>query len=139
MTVATFDADAQALLVDLGHGMIAIPVGQPIVLERLDDGFVVRRLRQSKIQCGELTIDLVAREVLYRGWRMAVRGRAFELLVLLARTPGRAVHRDVITSNVWSHGYSSNVIERTIADLRKVLGAERIATVSGFGYRLESA
>jgi len=64
--------------------------------------------------------------------------RAFDLLLVLVENPGRLVTKATLIERVWPRVIvDENNLPAQIAGLRKILGAEAIRTVPGFGYRLE--
>src|SRR5690348_8317643 len=64
--------------------------------------------------------------------------RAFDLLVVLVENPGRLVTKATLIERVWPRVIvDENNLPAQIAGLRRVLGANAIRTVPGFGYRLE--
>lgn len=81
-------------------------------------------LRTRRIVIGELTHDLSARE--------------FALAEVLLRHPDQVLSREQLLSQVWGFDFDpgSNVVDVYVRYLRKKLGAERIETVRGMGYRL---
>ncbi|MGH3990885.1 MAG: response regulator transcription factor [Pseudonocardiaceae bacterium] len=81
-------------------------------------------LRTRRAQVGDKTVDLTARE--------------FVLLELFLRHPGQVLSREQILSHVWGYDFDpgSNIVEVYVRALRKKLGAERITTMRGMGYRL---
>ncbi|QBI55422.1 response regulator transcription factor [Streptomonospora litoralis] len=91
----------------------------------LRGGGLMLDLRTRRASTGDAgAIDLTARE--------------FALLELLLRHRGQVLSRQQILSAVWGYDYDpeSNVVDVYIRALRKKVGAERIATVRGMGYRL---
>ena len=81
-------------------------------------------LRTHQAQVGRRTIDLSARE--------------FSLLEVFLRHSGQVLSREQLLSHVWGYDYdpSSNVVDVYVRYLRNKIGADRIATVRGAGYRL---
>ncbi|SFQ32036.1 DNA-binding response regulator, OmpR family, contains REC and winged-helix (wHTH) domain [Amycolatopsis arida] len=81
-------------------------------------------LRTRRASVGEETVDLTARE--------------FALLELFLRHPGQVLSRAQILSHVWGYDFDpgSNVVDVYVRTLRRKLGADRIETVRGMGYRL---
>jgi DNA-binding response OmpR family regulator len=79
---------------------------------------------QASIDAEPQPIDLTPREC--------------RLLHLMMTHPGGAVAREEILDKVWgySHDPGSNIVDVYIGYLRKKLGAQRIKTVRGVGYRL---
>ena len=61
---------------------------------------------------------------------------AFDVLVVLVEGHGKLVTKDELLARVWPRVVvEENTLQVHVAALRKVLGAETIATVSGRGYR----
>jgi DNA-binding response OmpR family regulator len=60
------------------------------------------------------------------------------LLELFLRHPGQVLSREQILSHVWGYDFDpgSNIVDVYVRTLRKKLGAERVETVRGMGYRL---
>jgi len=69
------------------------------------------------------TVDLSARE--------------FALLELLLRHPGQVLSREQMLDHVWGFDFDpgSNVVDVYIRQLRRKIGADKITTVRGMGYR----
>lgn len=90
----------------------------------LRSGPLTLDLRTRRARSGERTVDLTARE--------------FVLLELFLRHPGQVLSREQILSHVWGYDFDpgSNIVDVYVRSLRKKLGAERVETVRGVGYRL---
>jgi len=67
---------------------------------------------QTLIRVGDLIIDLEKRQVLRGGEKIMLTAKEFELLVLLARHPGRVFTRDQLLNDVW--GYNNSCYEHTV-------------------------
>ncbi len=88
-------------------------------------------------------IEVKEREFLLirSGEAAQVEPKAFRVLLLLLRNPGRLVTKDEILSKVWTDSaVSDNSLTRSIATLRRLLGDDTrepryIATVHTVGYR----
>lgn len=82
-------------------------------------------LRTRRAHVGTDTIDLSARE--------------FALAETFLRHPGQVLSREQLLSRVWGYDFDpgSNVVDVYVRYLRRKLGADRITTVRGMGYRLE--
>lgn len=95
----------------------------------------------GEIRVSDLIINLEGREVYRSGRRIEFSNKEFELLELLAKSPGKVFSRFEIEEKVWP-GYQggSNVVDVYIGYLRKKLegaGERRlIHTVRGVGYVL---
>src|SRR5262245_10541780 len=70
------------------------------------------------------------------GQSVHLRPHAFDLLVALVERSGHLVSKDALLAHVWGKVIvEENTLQAHISALRKVLGADAIATVSGRGYR----
>ena len=99
--------------------------GQQAVAETvLRYGEVALDLRTRRVTVGERTIDLSARE--------------FALAEQFLRHPDQVLSREQLLSRVWGFDFDpgSNVVDVYVRYLRGKIGAERIETVRGMGYRL---
>lgn len=91
-----------------------------------------------EIHRGELILDLRAQRVSVAGQWKDLSRREAGLLETLMRHPGHILSRAQLLSHVWGMDFDpgSNVVDVYIRTLRKKIGAERIETVRGSGYRL---
>jgi len=95
------------------------------------------------VEAGDLRIYPGDRRVLVAEQEVPLTPKEYELLLVLARHPRRAFSRQELLDRVWGYDYVGD--ERAVDDLvkrvRKKLRAARartgIATVWGFGYRLQ--
>jgi two-component system, OmpR family, phosphate regulon response regulator PhoB len=87
----------------------------------------------------ELKIDARSFRVYRDAKEIKLAKKEFELLWLLVRNRSAVVSRDRILSEVWhmSDEVETRTVDAHIRNLRKKIGAERIATVVGFGYRYD--
>ena len=87
----------------------------------------------------ELKIDGKAHRVFRHGTEVKMARKEYELLWLLVRNRGSVVSRDRILSDIWqmSDEIETRTIDAHIRNVRKKIGADRIATVVGFGYRYD--
>jgi DNA-binding response OmpR family regulator len=90
------------------------------------------------ITVGPLSVDLRARVATVDGRSVALSSREFALAEVLARHPGQVLSQAQLLDQVWGYDFDggSNVVEVYVRHLRKKLGADRIETVRGAGYRL---
>ena len=114
---------------------------------RFDELLARVRLRlQSRVRVPELTVlhhgdislDLRTRRASTPGGTTDLTAREFALLELFLRHSGQVLSREQILSQVWGYDFDpgSNVVEVYIRTLRGKIGATRIATIRGMGYRL---
>jgi non-specific serine/threonine protein kinase len=94
----------------------------------------------ERYRFGAFELQLDERRLLKDGAAIALRPRAFDLLAALVDRAGHLVTKDELLDRVWP----KMVVEETalrvqLSALRKVLGADAIATVSGQGYRFTLA
>ncbi len=94
--------------------------------------------RSDTIAVGDLVLDLAARSVAAAGAVVQLSAREFALLETLARNPGHVLSQVQLLDRVWGYDFdgSSNVVEVYVGHLRRKIGAARIQTVRGVGYKL---
>ncbi|WP_431963815.1 two-component system response regulator CseB [Actinacidiphila sp. bgisy160] len=92
----------------------------------------------GRLAFGDLTIDTAGLEVFRAGEPVALAPTELRLLLEFAANPGIVLDRNTLLRNVWDYGWDgdSRVVDLCVQRLRKKIGAERIATVRGFGYKL---
>lgn len=90
------------------------------------------------LRCGDLSLDLRTRRAHTDGELVDLTAREFVLLELFLRHPGQVLARQQILSHVWGYDFDpgSNIVDVYVRALRKKLGAGRVETVRGMGYRL---
>ena len=97
--------------------------------------------KKMVIDVGEMHIDQDTKCVSIRGCIVPITKKEFEILNMLAQSPGRIYSREDILNKVWND--DSYVLERTvdvhITRLRKKLGdqGKHIVNRSGYGYCIE--
>jgi two-component system copper resistance phosphate regulon response regulator CusR len=89
---------------------------------------------------GGLQLDLRTRRALVGGTTVDLSAREFALAETFLRHAGQVLTREQLLSHVWGYDFDpgSNVVDVYVRYLRRKLGAERIATVRGMGYRLDA-
>ncbi len=92
----------------------------------------------SVLRCGGFTLDLDTRLATVDGKRVELSAREFSLATVLMRNPGHVLTREQLLDRVWGFDFDpgSNVVDVYIRYLRQKIGAARIETVRGMGYRL---
>lgn len=92
---------------------------------------------QTRLERGDLVLDSVAREVTVAGGPVSLSAREFALLRTLMEHAGQVLSRDQLIERVWEGTETaSNIVDVYIGYLRGKIGAGRIVTVRGLGYRL---
>ena len=95
------------------------------------------------LQAKNLVIDTKKRMVLYKGERIKLRKKEYQLLEYLIYNKGRVVSRTEILESVWDMNANpfTNTVEVHIKRLRdkleKPFGEKYIETVHGMGYLVE--
>lgn len=96
----------------------------------------------SKLEFGGVSIDLVAHEVRRGDKVIALTRLEFDLLLALAREPGRVFTREALLAEVWGYRHSSDTrlvnvhIQRIRSKIeRDPNQPELVLTVRGVGYR----
>ncbi len=88
---------------------------------------------------GGLQLDLRTRRARVGGRTVDLSAREFAMTETFLRHPGQVLSREQLLSHVWGYDFDpgSNVVDVYVRYLRRKLGAERIVTVRGMGYRLD--
>ncbi|MEV7213974.1 response regulator transcription factor [Kitasatospora cineracea] len=87
---------------------------------------------------GDLTIDPRGLDVRLAGRSVPLTPTELRLLLAFAEDPGTVLGRSVLLRKVWDYGWEGDtrVVDLCVVRLRKKIGADRIETVRGFGYKL---
>ena len=95
----------------------------------------------AKIEANGVIIDIDRRQVNYKGKSINLTATEFDLLSILAKTPGRVFTRNLLMDLVWGQDYYG--VDRTVdthmSRLRRKLGGggKNLQTVHGIGYRFK--
>ena len=122
------------------------PFQLPELMARVEA--MLRRQRAERraanaLEFGDVRVDREARRVTVRGEEVALSAREFDLLCLLAGSPGRAFTRQAILEKVWGWSFegTARTVDNFIRSLRQKIEADpaeprHIVTVRHVGYRL---
>ncbi|HLL50888.1 MAG TPA: response regulator transcription factor [Thermomicrobiales bacterium] len=98
---------------------------------------------RQRIECGPLRIDALRHEARWAGRELDLNPKEFELLLYLARNPGRVLTRESLLASVWgdtTRGQTRTVDvhicwlrEKVEEDARR---PKHLKTVRGLGYKL---
>jgi two-component system alkaline phosphatase synthesis response regulator PhoP len=93
----------------------------------------------SDNQSDELTIDREQYKVTYRGSDIILARKEFELLSLLASSPGKVFLRNNILQKIWGTDVivGDRTIDVHIRKIRQKLNIDCITTIKGVGYKFE--
>jgi two-component system response regulator MtrA len=91
---------------------------------------------------GDLAIDVQAHQILRAGKQIALTRLEFDLLVALAKEPGRVFTRDALLSEVWGYRHSTDtrLVNVHVQRLRSKIEhdpehPEIVVTIRGVGYK----
>ncbi len=95
------------------------------------------------LKIGQLVIDLEKYEVMMTGRRVSLTYKEFQLLVLLASSPGRVYSRDMLLSQIWGYEYlgGTRTVDVHVRRLRsKIEDPDNsfIETIWNVGYRFKT-
>ena len=99
----------------------------------------------TRLSVGDITLDLLTREVTRAGQRVELQPREFALLEYLMRNTGRVISKTMILEHVWDYHFDpqTNVVDVLVSRLRSKVDRDqsekRIQTIRGVGYVLRGA
>ncbi len=99
----------------------------------------------TSLTVGDLSIDLLTRNVVRGSERIDLQPREFSLLEYLMRNAGRVVSKTMILERVWGYNFDpqTNVVDVLISRLRSKVDREfekkMIHTIRGVGYVLKAS
>ena len=102
-----------------------------------------REPEPTLLQAGDLTVDLLKREVTRAGKRLDLQPREFALLHYLMRNLGKVVSKTMIIEHVWGYHFDplTNIVDVLVSRLRHKLDRDfdkkLIHTHRGVGYALK--
>lgn len=118
------------------------PFSMPIFLRKVNA--LLRRndntpaKRDNVITCGDIVIDTDTMEVTVKGEAVELTSREFDLLLTLAKNPGRVYTREILLDLLWDYDslVDERIVDSHIKNLRHKMGGDHIETVRGRGYRI---
>jgi DNA-binding response OmpR family regulator len=100
--------------------------------------------KPASLESGPLRLDLEGRKAYVKGKAVELWAKEFDLLALLLSQKNRVMSREFLLQEIWGYAPDSDpatkVVDVTVSHLRAKLGAygDRVVTVRGFGYRLDT-
>lgn len=97
----------------------------------------------TSLSLGDLTLNLLTREVVRGGRQIELQGREFALLEYLMRNAGRVVSKALILKHVWDYSFDpqTNIVDVVVCRLRNKIDRDferkLIHTLRGVGYVLK--
>jgi two-component system, OmpR family, response regulator len=98
----------------------------------------------TELRLGDLSLDLLSREVERAGQRIDLQPREFSLLEYLLRNAGKVVSKAMIIEHVWGYDFDpmTNIVDVLVSRLRNKIDRDfetkLIHTHRGVGYALKS-
>lgn len=102
---------------------------------------LIRRNTNSKFVSQDLIVDTDNMTVKKDGKNIFVTKTEFQILSTLIRNNGAIVSRSTLLQNIWDDNgnfIDDNTLSVHISRLREKIGAQKIVTIRGVGYRLEN-
>ncbi len=92
----------------------------------------------SKIECGEVILDMASHEVGFRGATHVLPAREFSLLLGLAERAGTILSRTQLEEKIygWGEEVESNAVDVLIFYVRKKFGPDIIRNIRGAGWMI---
>ncbi|MER6001437.1 response regulator transcription factor [Nonomuraea sp. NPDC051941] len=93
------------------------------------------------LRVSDLSLDLRTRRAYVGDRAVDLSTREFALAEIFCRHPDQVLTREQLLSHVWGFDFDpgSNVVDVYVRYLRRKIGADRIETVRGTGYRMRAA
>ncbi|MFI7697838.1 response regulator transcription factor [Nonomuraea sp. NPDC049480] len=93
------------------------------------------------LRVSDLSLDLRTRRAYVGNRAVDLSTREFALAEIFCRHPDQVLTREQLLSHVWGFDFDpgSNVVDVYVRYLRRKIGADRIETVRGTGYRMRVA
>ncbi|GAC1608254.1 MAG: response regulator transcription factor [Mycobacteriales bacterium] len=146
VTARTSEADVVLALDGGADDVVLKPFRSVELLARLRAH--LRRLEPSAergdLAAGPVRVDARSRRAWVVDTEVEFRPKELDVLVVLLHTPGVAVRREYLMDAVWDENWSgpTKTLDVHVANIRRKLAEagdrwDRIATLRGFGYRLE--
>ncbi len=128
----------------LADDYVTKPFSMPVLLRKISA--ILRRENASSeksdgqiISCGELTLLPDKMEVRVGEKKVEVTSREFDILLTLAKHPGRVYTREMLLELLWDFDsiVDERIVDSHIKNIRHKLGGDYIETVRGRGYKID--
>jgi DNA-binding response OmpR family regulator len=121
---------------------VVAPAGHVELVCRLEVRVIKQGGKGNVISVGDLLINADEHRVLLRGKPVDFTYKEFELLKMMAATPGRVYSREELLRSIWGYDYfgGTRTVDVHVRRLRSKIETTRayIETVHGVGYRFVS-
>jgi DNA-binding response OmpR family regulator len=94
----------------------------------------------TSIEAGGIVLDLLDRTVRVDQRPLSLTTRQFDLLEVFVREHGNVLARSDLLARIWGIDFDpgTNLVDVHVGHLRRKVGADRIETIKGVGYRLRA-
>ena len=98
-----------------------------------------RRAEPGELTVGGVRIEVRSRRAFLNEQELTLSPKEYDLLTRLVTDAGQVVTREQLLRDVWATAWagSSRTLDQHVSWLRAKVGAERITTVRGTGFRFE--
>lgn len=102
-----------------------------------------RTTEPTHLNVGDLSVELLTREIIRAGKKIDLQPREFSLLEYLMRNTGRVVSKTMIMEHIWDYNFDpqTDVVDVLVCRLRSKVDRDfdekMIHTIRGVGYVLE--
>jgi len=102
-----------------------------------------RTTEPTRLNVGDLSLELLTREIIRAGEKIDLQPREFSLLEYLMRNTGRVVSKNMIMEHIWDYNFDpqTDVVDVLVCRLRSKVDRDfddkMIHTIRGVGYVLE--
>ena len=122
---------------------ITKPFSMPIFLRKVK--VLLRRSNSAEIRqdevlvCGDIIINPDTMSVTVKGKDVELTSREFDILLTLAKNPGRVYSREMLLNLLWDFNslVDERIVDSHIKNLRHKIGDDYIETVRGRGYKID--
>jgi DNA-binding response OmpR family regulator len=103
-----------------------------------------KTVEANRLTCGDLTVDLIHREVRRGGQLIDLQPKEYALLEYLLRNRGRTVSKTMILEHIWDFHFDpqTNVVDVLVCRLRNKIDRDfqdkMIQTIRGIGYAIKA-
>ena len=119
---------------------VAKPFKLQVLLSRIRA--LLRRSRETVYECGGLSIDTESMTVHCDGKNIYITPTEYQIISALIKNNGIIVTRRALLESIWDadgNFIDDNTLSVHVSRLRDKIGANRIRTVRGVGYRWEES
>lgn len=139
MTALGDDMSQLAAFKNEADDYVVKPFSMPILVRRAEALLRRSGVLKKEVRTGRLTLHLETHEAEYRGGKIQLSPKEFEILLLLVQNRGKIVPHETLLIKIWGYDFEGNegIIHASMKKLRDKMPPGLIRTVKGVGYRLE--